>query len=137
MKKYLSLIVVLLIASFALTACGGGSSKYSTSLDVDLVEFVFEPTTFTIPAGQEITITLHNNGAIEHELVIMKFGQAVSEPFDDNDEDNIYWEAEVEPGESGTFTFTAPSDVGTYQVVCGISGHLEAGMVAELFVVEP
>ncbi len=45
--------------------------------------------------------------------------------------DFIYWEVEVEAGETVTETFTAP-EAGTYEVICAIEGHLDAGMRAEL-----
>jgi uncharacterized cupredoxin-like copper-binding protein len=41
----------------------------------------------------------------------------------------------LEPGESDTFTFTAPGQPGDYQIVCGIVGHYMAGMVGSLTVV--
>ena len=133
MKKNLVLIV-LLLAALALSGC---AKNYDTELTVDMVEFMFEPTEYTIPAGEEITLTLTNNGAVEHEFVIMKFGQAVSVPFGDDDEGNIYWEAEALPGETKTVTFTAPSDLGEYQIICGTAGHVENGMLGKMFVVAP
>jgi len=133
MRKYLILAIVVLGLSLALTACGGNGP--STNLRVDLVEFMFEPSDYTIPAGQEITLELSNNGAVMHEFVLMKYGTEVGQDFGPEDEENIYWEAEVDPGSSNTFTFTAPSQPGEYQVVCGTEGHYLAGMVARLFVV--
>ena len=133
MKKYLMLAIVVLGLSLALTACG--SNGPSTNLRVDMVEFMFEPSDYTIPAGQEITLELSNNGAVVHEFVIMKYGTEIGQDFGPEDEENIYWEAEVDPGSSNTFTFTAPSQPGEYQVVCGTEGHYLAGMVARLFVI--
>lgn len=137
MKKNLFLFALVLSLSLFLAACGGAGSSASTSVKVDMVEFMFTPDTYTVPAGQEITIELKNSGAIEHEFVIMKFGTEVSQPFSDDDEPNIYWEHEVAAGQTDTVTFTAPTEPGTYQVVCGISGHMEAGMVGKLIVVAP
>jgi uncharacterized cupredoxin-like copper-binding protein len=133
MRKYLMLAIVVLGLSLALTACGGNGP--STNLRVDMVEFMFEPSDYTIPAGQEITLELSNNGAVVHEFVLMKYGTEVGQDFGPEDEENIYWEAEVDPGSSNTFTFTAPSQPGEYQVVCGTEGHYLAGMVAKLLVV--
>ncbi|MEW5828052.1 MAG: cupredoxin domain-containing protein [Chloroflexota bacterium] len=135
MKKFSVLMVLVLAMSLVLTACGG--SKATTTPKVDMVDFAFEPTDLTVPAGQEITMTLVNNGAVEHEYVIMKFGQTIGDDFGDEDEENIYWEAEVEAGQTDTVTFTAPTEPGEYQVVCGIEGHFVAGMVAKLIVVAP
>jgi uncharacterized cupredoxin-like copper-binding protein len=135
MKRFTLFVLAVLL--FSLTGCGGGATSYSTSLEVEMKEFMFEPTDFTVPAGKEISIQLVNDGAIKHEFVIMKLGTEVSVPFGDDDEGNIYWEHEVDAGKTETVTFTAPSEPGEYQVICGISGHMEAGMVAKLTVVNP
>lgn len=132
MKK---IVAVLLVLMFLLTACGG--NKPSTTLKVDMVEFIFTPAEVFVPAGQEITLTVVNNGAVLHEFVIMKFGQTVGDDFGDEDEGNIYWEVEAEPGETVTATFTAPAEPGEYQVICGTAGHFMAGMVGKLTVVTP
>jgi uncharacterized cupredoxin-like copper-binding protein len=133
MKK--SLFVLLFVMVFVLSACGGGGA--STTINVEFAEFTFTPDTFSIPAGQEITVNTKNNGAVIHEFVIMKLGETVGENFGDEDEGNIYWEVEAEPGKSVTATFTAPTEPGEYQVVCGTEGHFMAGMVGKLNVVAP
>jgi uncharacterized cupredoxin-like copper-binding protein len=133
MKK--SLFVLLFVMVFVLSACGGGGA--SNTIDVTFAEFTFTPDVFSIPAGQEITINAKNNGAVIHEFVIMKLGETVGDNFGDEDEGNIYWEVEVEPGKSATTTFTAPTEPGEYQLVCGTEGHFMAGMVGKLNVVAP
>lgn len=135
-KKTLFVLALLVIAMFALSACGG-SSKPSNTIDVTLAEFTFAPAKFTVPAGQEITINATNNGAVVHNFVIMKFGQTVGDNFGPEDEGNIYWELEAEPGKSVTATFTAPIKLGEYQVVCRTEGHYMAGMVGKLTVAAP
>lgn len=136
MKKLNLLIAVVVMLSLLLTACGGGNAP-TTNLEVEFTDFAFNPDKFVVPAGKEITLTAKNSGAVEHEFVIMKFGTTVGEDFGDEDEENIYWEVEVMPGESATVTFTAPSEPGEYQVVCGTEGHFVAGMVGSLTVVAP
>ena len=131
MKKLL--FVLFFVMTFILSAFGGGAGP-STPIDVTFLEFSFTPSSFTVPAGQEITINASNNGAVVHEFVIMKLGQTVGDDFGDEDEGNIYWEIEAEPGKSVTATFTAPSEPGEYQVVCGTKGHYMAGMVGKLIV---
>jgi uncharacterized cupredoxin-like copper-binding protein len=64
----------------------------------------------------------------------MKLGMTVGDTFGDEDEANIYWEVEAQPGETKTETFTAPTEPGVYELVCGTQGHLEAGMVGTLTV---
>lgn len=130
MKKIL--IIFLLGLSFVLSACGGTGP--STTINVNMTDFKFDPLEFTIPAGKEITINATNNGAVLHEFVIMKYGQNIGEVFGNEDEENIYWEIEVDPGGSKTATFTAPSELGEYQLVCGTEGHFAAGMSGKLTV---
>jgi uncharacterized cupredoxin-like copper-binding protein len=133
MQGYLKLVLIVMVLALALTACG--ASGASTNLKVALTEFMFDPSEFTVPAGQEITIELSNNGAVMHDFIIMKYGTTVGDEFDEEDQANVYWEAELEPGTTSTYTFTAPSEPGEYQVVCGVEGHYQAGMVAKLIVV--
>jgi uncharacterized cupredoxin-like copper-binding protein len=135
MENYMKkpLFFLLLVMSFVLSACGSGGP--TNTIDVTLAEFMFTPSEFTIPAGQEIAINATNNGAVIHEFVIMKLGTSVGDNFDDEDEVNIYWEVEVESGQSASMTFTAPSEPGVYEVVCGTAGHYMAGMAGKLNVV--
>lgn len=135
MKKYL--FGALFILGLALSACGGGSTAPSTKLNLSLTDFHFTPDAFAVPAGKEITLNVTNDGAVEHEFVIFKLGTDAGDKFGGEDEGNIYWEVEVQPGEAKSVTFTAPTEPGTYAITCGIPGHLEAGMNGKLTVVAP
>jgi uncharacterized cupredoxin-like copper-binding protein len=130
MKKVRFFLVVVLGLSLLLTACGGSATNLKLTMD----DFKYEPMEFTIPAGKEITLNIKNDGAVLHEYVIMNLGQTAGDKFGDEDEANIYWEVEVDPGQSKTVTFTAPSEAGSYEIVCGTEGHLEAGMKGNLVV---
>lgn len=130
MKKGLGWIALIVLSVFVLAACG----PQKATLTVNMEEYKFTPSSLEVPAGAEVTLNLTNMGTLEHEMVIMVFGKEATPPFDDDDEPNIFWEAEVEAGEEGVFTFTAPTEPGVYQVVCGIPAHIEQGMVASLTV---
>lgn len=134
MKKIWWILFTLM--SILLSSCGSANVP-STTLQIVMSDFKYEPAEFTVPAGKEITLNLKNEGAVAHEFVIMKLGQSAGEKFGPEDEDNIYWEVELDPGQSVTVTFTAPTEAGTYEVVCGTEGHLEAGMKGTLTVVSP
>lgn len=129
--------LALMLLATLLAACGTQAAQPSTSFSVELSDFKFTPDKFVVPAGQQITLNLSNKGAVEHEFVIIKKGEQVTIPFNEDDEDKVYWEHELEPGKSETVTFTAPSEPGEYEVVCGVEGHLEAGMKGTLTVVAP
>jgi nitrite reductase (NO-forming) len=127
--KGVNLLLTLTVVTLALAACGGGNN-----IEVTATDFKYDPTTWTVSAGQTVTITLINKGANLHEWVLIKQGESVTQPFDDDDEDKVFWEIEAEAGETKTETFTAPSEPGTYTIVCGIPGHIEQGMEATLVV---
>ena len=133
MKK--NYIILMLITGLFLASCGGGSPA-STSINITMTDFQFTPNSFTVPAGKEITLTATNNGGVEHSFVIMKLGHDLTSGFTDADQPNVYWEETAIPiGQTATYTFTAPNEPGTYQIVCAVEGHFEAGMVASLTVV--
>jgi uncharacterized cupredoxin-like copper-binding protein len=129
--------MVLSVLSLILAACGGGASAPSTSLTVEMTDFHYSPDKWNVPAGQTITLDLVNGGAVVHEFVIMKFGTNVGDDFGPEDEANVYWQVEVQPGQSLTTAFVAPTEPGTYQVVCGTKGHYVSGMSGVLTVAAP
>jgi plastocyanin len=127
-RNFFLLSVLVMLAAMVLTACG----PKAVTFDVEMKDFAFEPNTWEVPAGANVTLNLTNTGTQEHEYVIMILGKDVTLPFDDDDEPNIFWEHEVEPGGTATVEFTAPTEPGVYNIVCGTAGHLEQGMEGTL-----
>lgn len=134
MKRVFILMAVFF--SLLLVSCGGAGGV-SNTIDVTMTDFQFQPNQFTVPAGQQITFTSSNNGAVIHNFVVMKLGTTAGDFFDEEDVPNVYWEAEIPPGGSLDTTFTAPDEPGTYEVICRTEGHIVSGMVAKLNVVVP
>ena len=131
MKRSIKLLVLIIGLVLALTACGGNV----TTINVTLTDFAYTPSTFIVPAGATVKLNATNQGVVEHEFAILKLGTSVTPPFGDKDEGNIYWELdEIQPGTTKSDTFTAPTEPGDYEVVCGLAGHIENGMVATLAV---
>lgn len=128
--------ILVLVMSLTLSACGSSTAKPTTKLDVTMTDFHFTPNQFAVPAGQEITLNIANNGVVVHNFFIMKFGHSVGTEFTDEDTPNVYWEVEIQPGGSTNTSFTAPKEPGEYEVVCKTPGHLQVGMIAKLIVVE-
>lgn len=119
-------------------ACGDdGDDGAPIEIDATLEDFSFSPTEWTVAAGEEITIDLTNNGSVLHEFVILQQGVEISSEADlpaTEEEllaDFVYWETEIEAGESKTAMFTAP-EAGSYQVICAVEGHFDAGMTGTL-----
>ena len=134
MKKNL-FVLVLFGISLILTACGSQEKKTAT-IHVEMLDVQFRPNEFTVPAGAEVTVTATNYGLARHNFIIFKKGFDAGEHFGHEDEPNIYWQIELQPGTSATETFVAPLEPGEYFVACGAMSHMEDGMVAKLTVTE-
>ncbi len=129
------LSVWIIAISILLTSCGGTSAP-TTEIDVTLTDFQFSPNSFVVPTGKEITLTSRNSGGVIHNFMIMNLGQTVGQEYGDEDLANVYWKLEIPPGGDSSTTFTAPEEPGDYEVVCSIPGHVQAGMIGKLTVVE-
>jgi plastocyanin len=127
--------IIALLAVSLLAACSTGPKSIDHS--VTMSDFAFNPAQISVPAGSQVNLTLVNDGTLAHEFVIIKKGLQVNAPFEeDQDEDKIYWENEVEAGETESEAFSAPEEPGEYQIICGIAGHLEQGMQGTLTVTQ-
>ena len=131
MKKIFTCIVLVLALSLILTACGSNKA----TLNVIATDKGYDSPTYTVPAGAEVTVNLTNTGSLQHEFAVLKLGQHVEPPFGEKDEDKILWELDgVDAGTTKSDTFTAPTEPGEYDIICGIPGHIELGMIATLIV---
>lgn len=127
-------IILAIAASLVISSCAGGGP--STNIEVILSDFQFMPNTFTVPAGEEITVHVVSSGAVVHNFVIMKQGETAGDTFDDEDKANILWElADVPPNGEQTASFTAPTEAGDYEIICRTEGHILSGMIGKLIVV--
>jgi uncharacterized cupredoxin-like copper-binding protein len=129
-NKVILTTILVILAAMVLVGCG----PKSTTLDVTMADYSFTPNAWEVPAGGKVTLNLTNAGTLEHEFVLMVLGKNATAPFDADDEPNVYWEHELAMGETATVEFTAPTEAGVYQVVCGTPGHLEQGMQGTLTV---
>lgn len=127
-----------IVLALSLAACGGDGEE-AGGLQATATEYAFAPSSWTVEAGSEASITVDNEGAATHEWTVLADGRTIdSEDELPEDEDVllsewVHTEVEVEPGESETLEFTAP-EAGTYQVVCAIPGHFDQGMEGTLTV---
>ena len=118
-------------------ACSGGGGAAATELTATVREFQFSPSTWTVPAGEEISIEITNQGTVLHEWVLLQEGVTITSEADlpETEEellaDFVNVEEEIEPGETKTLTFQAPP-AGTYQIICAIEEHFDAGMEGTL-----
>jgi nitrite reductase (NO-forming) len=100
----------------AATGAGGGGGA-AAALEVVATEFKFDPAALQLPGPGELTVTLVNKGAVEHDLTI----------------EGVRGKAFARAGETAAATFKV-AQTGTYAVFCSVPGHKEAGMTGTLVV---
>ncbi|MET0564951.1 MAG: cupredoxin domain-containing protein, partial [Acidimicrobiia bacterium] len=66
-------LTALAVLSLLIGACGN-SDEASTALEVTTTDFQFSPNSWTVPAGEEISIDITNDGSVLHEWVLMQPG---------------------------------------------------------------
>ena len=135
-------IFFILVLAVLLTGCAGaGASQAATEITVEATDFAYNPVSVTVPAGQPVTLTLNNTGAVEHDFVVDKInvtdvqasdtGPAAHHQMGDAPEYDLHFFARS--GDTAVLQFTA-TEPGTYEIFCSIEGHKEAGMIGELIV---
>ena len=134
MKRRLLMISVMILLTLGLSACVGSANASNTvTLHATMTEFAYTPSTWTVPAGKQVSIVLQNSGTTPHTWTVMS--KPVSGSYTPADKANVLFDSgPVAPGSSKTVSFTAPAAPGTYQVICTQPGHFEAGMVGQLTV---
>jgi uncharacterized cupredoxin-like copper-binding protein len=122
-------------------ACGSdddGGDSSPTELEAQLSDFEFSPDSWTAAADEDVTIALTNDSQVAHEWVILQPGVEIESEADlpETEEellaDFVLTETEVEAGETADMMFNVPA--GTYQIICAIEGHFDAGMEGTLTV---
>ncbi len=117
--RALVVIAVFSVGVF-LSACGGGggSSSGAKEYKVTATEFKYNPGDQTFKAGSKVKVTMSNQGGVDHTWVLS-----------DSDGKELF-KLEVKVGKTGSAEFTAPA-AGTYNIICDVAGHKEAGMTAK------
>jgi len=131
-------LVLIVAAGLAVAGCAG--SPRITEVQVSMMEFGFQPSEFSVTAGQPVRMTLVNDGTLEHDFNIMEFPMEMTSAEADGHEMGAGMEPDLHMsamgGESGVTEFT-PTVPGTYEYFCSVTGHKEAGMVGTMTVLAP
>ena len=151
-SRFYTPFVLFLALAFVAAGCGesdaesgstddAAASGAVTELTIQPVgnQMKYEQTEFTVPAGEEITVTFENTAtspAMEHNVVVLtsnedavvdRVGQAAMGAGDSeyvpDDEAVLAATDMAAPGETVSVTFTAPSEPGTYRYICTFPGH--------------
>ena len=105
-KKSLSLIIVM---GLVLIACSTTPPTKNVTLIAE--DIVWSTTLIEAQVGQEIQLTIRNDGVLDHNFEVVELAINVL----------------LTPGESQTFSFVI-SEAGSIDFICSIPGHEEAGM---------
>lgn len=120
-KKILLVSVVVVVTSLLLAACGSGGGGGGAGVTVTLKaqDIKFDLKEIKAKANQPVVINYVNEGTLEHNFIVKDFNVKETIP----------------AGGKKTITFK-PTKAGTFDFVCDVPGHTEAGMVGKL-IVEP
>ena len=129
------LVGVLVVAVLFLAACGAQSN--SNEVTITLTDFGIESSRDSFEVGVPYHFVVTNNGAINHEIMIMapltEEQMMMDMDMEQMDEMALAMieEDELTPGATKTldYTFTEPAPAGTLEFVCHVEGHYEAGHV--------
>lgn len=114
-KKISFRLATLTLLGLLVVACSTPTLK----VNLDAEDIMWDPTTIEAKVNQPIQITIRNEGALDHNLVI--------EEYDIN--------LLLSPGDIEVVDLTI-DHAGTVTYICSIPGHEEAGMVGEIIVTE-
>ena len=117
----------------------GGPFDGPVDVEVTLTEFGIESSLDTFDVGVPYHFIITNEGAINHELMIMEpMMPGMDMSMEEMDAMALAFveEDELTPGTTQTldYTFTEPAPAGSLELGCHIEGHYEAGMVVPITV---
>lgn len=84
----------------------------ATEIHVQATEMAFTPAELDLVAGETVNVTVTNNGQLFHDFVLDDAGVQLN----------------LEPGDHATAALTL-DEPGTYEAICTVVGHADAGMV--------
>lgn len=139
MQKLVFLVLAGL--TLALAACSGvaAPSQGAQQITIEANEFKFQPATIEVSKDRPVKLTMRNKGTVEHDWAIMKIpmmgmkesGAVSHDTSGSAGKPELHMSAMT--GQVAEVEFT-PTQAGTYQIVCTVAGHKEAGMVGTLIV---
>ncbi|MEZ4737588.1 MAG: hypothetical protein R3E79_61720 [Caldilineaceae bacterium] len=126
------------------TAVASGNSREVVTFDVLMNDSyygysdsnIISPPVWTVPRDVDIVMNFDNKGKLKHNWAIVKTGVTIPVPFEyeQNPDILLYDAGMLYSNSKSTITIVAP-EVGTYQVICTVSGHYPF-MQGKLVVVE-
>jgi azurin len=127
---------------FAITAALGlATASLHAAARIEIGTLVgkmkYDVENFRVDPGEEVTLVFTNTDEMQHNLILITPGphmpiaekawllgaEAVEKHYVPEDPRVLHYTKIIDPGQSETITFTAPSQEGDYPYVCTIPGH--------------
>jgi uncharacterized cupredoxin-like copper-binding protein len=116
------------------TSTSGAASAAARTVDIDMVDIAYAPTTLTVQRGERIEFVFHNKGQIGHDAFIGDTAAQAEHEKEMRGEGSMNGghgmsEAAitVDPCAIGRLTYTFDK-AGTLEIGCHQTGHYAAGM---------
>ncbi len=133
MKRYAAAALIL-AGLLAGCSSGSGSSKGPTeTVTLTAKDMAFGAKEIKIEKGKTYKLVLQNDDAVEHDFAIEKMPVKVGGSTHGDSHGSAALHVHAPAGKSESVEFTA-TESGSYQFVCTVAGHREAGMVGKLIV---
>ncbi len=119
------------------TASAPGSDSSARTVEIEMRDNAYSPTTIDVDAGETVRFVFTNTGKVTHEAYV---GDPAAQAehademesmggMDHGDDDVLV----LEPGQVGDLTHTF-DEAGSVQIGCHQPGHFESGMVLDVSV---
>ncbi|MFC3337315.1 cupredoxin domain-containing protein [Paracandidimonas soli] len=116
----------------------GDAAKVTRTIEIGMQDVMrFTPASIQVAQGETVRFIVHNEGVIEHELVLGKMADLLAhaeqmrqDPGMPHDEPNAI---SLEAGEKGELIWQF-GEMGVVDFACLLPGHSEAGMVGQITV---
>jgi uncharacterized cupredoxin-like copper-binding protein len=114
--RRMGLMAVLAAGVLVLAGCGGGGSARTVKVTMG-PGMTFNPAQLSAAPGETLLVEVINADAEQHDFAVPFLGEKLL----------------LKPGYSGSVKLK-PTKAGTFEIVCTLPGHREAGMVGALVV---
>lgn len=140
-------LIAAATAAALLTGCAGGAATATgRTIDIEMREFSFSPSTIRLAPGERVTFRLKNSGTVEHDFMAGRdpvvgkgYGRdwlatAKAEQDGAHDMGHAGEGARVAAKRSATMSVLVPAEKGEFEFGCFVPGHYETGMRGKLVV---